>query len=77
MTERKDVTVYMAIDHLGDYAFGVDADLAREAYESEIGGTPCLVVRSIILSVPLPADSVPGGKFEVSEEPTPEAVTQT
>ena len=76
MTERQDVTVYIAISHEGAWAVGPDADLAREAFENEIGGTSSLVVREITLSVPLPADSVPGGKFDVPDEPAPEAVTQ-
>ena len=75
MSNRQACDICICIDRDGNYAVGADADQAREAFENEVGGDLPRVVRSMVLNVPLPAEVIDGGAFDVAEEPTPEAVT--
>lgn len=79
MTNRTQVSVYIAIDEDGDYAFGTDVETARERYAEEVGDANerTVIVREVELSVPLPAAYVPhsGPAVTVADEPAPEPVT--
>lgn len=72
------VTLFIAIDCDGDYAFGTDEDQARERYAEDVGDANerAVIVREVQLNVPLPIGAVPhvGAPLEVADEPEPEAV---
>jgi hypothetical protein len=71
MTERATVSVYIAIDSDGDYAFGTDEDAARERYAEDVGDANerQVIVREVSLLVPIPAAFVAhsGAAIEVAD----------
>lgn len=75
MSERTPCEVFVCINSYGDFAIGTDADAAREAYDSEIGGDGVRRVYAITLHVPTPADILDGGFHTVPDVPEPETVT--